>query len=50
MNIKENIEKLKLNTYTWKCPECGDKIGPTLTEKGIIELAEEHMEEEHEEE
>ena len=46
-NIKENIEKLKLNTYTWKCPKCGDKIGPTLTEKGIIELAKEHMEEEH---
>ncbi len=47
MNIKENIEKLKLNTYTWECPECGNTIGPTLTEKGIIELAEEHMEEEH---
>lgn len=47
MNIKENIEKLKLNTYTWTCPECGNVIGPTLTEKGVIELAKRHMRENH---
>lgn len=48
MNIKENIKKLKLNTYTWKCPKCGDVIGPSMTKKGVIELAEKHIEEEHE--
>ena len=47
MNLNENIKKLKLNTYVWECPKCGEEIGPALTEKKVKKLAEEHLDEEH---
>jgi len=47
MSIEENVEKLKMTTYKWTCPECGETVGPEVTKKKTIEVAKEHMREEH---
>ncbi|MBS3815220.1 MAG: hypothetical protein KGY45_01505 [Hadesarchaea archaeon] len=49
VNVEEQMKKLKMNTFKWSCPKCGKEIGPMMNKNEIIELAENHMSEKHEE-
>lgn len=47
MNIKENVKKLKMNSYKWTCPKCDTVVGPEMTEEKVIEKAKEHARKKH---
>ncbi len=48
--IEENVEKVEVEGYMYFCPKCPKQIGPALTKKRIIGLAQQHIQMTHQEE
>ncbi|MFP4006099.1 MAG: hypothetical protein ACLFUR_05200 [Candidatus Hadarchaeia archaeon] len=47
MRIEDNVERLKMNSFKWTCPKCGEEIGPEMTKEKVVENAKDHLREDH---